>query len=137
MFTHYHLVPPDTPVSDCAMKYDTDLLEQIIETEIDIAAHKLQREKNLSVPLVVQHRWHAKLRGKMTSVISDECAGEHMVCPDVLQMTLKTMICDLMETDLTVEECVSSGGVVDPAAFSGITRFLLFLCPFHHKNRDI
>lgn len=118
------------------MHYDTELLEQIIETEIDIAAHKLKREKNIIVDVSLKRRWQTSLRDSITHMVA-RTVHEHVLRPEAVQQFMKQRMDDLIANNLPEPEPLVLAYMDQTVTFSGVTRLLLFFSPFRHKNRDL
>jgi len=136
MIPQHYFTPPELHRCSADDRYDTDLLEQIIDTEIDIAAHKLKREKNMIVDISLKRHWQSSLRSTVTHMVA-ESIHDHVIRPEAVQKFMKQQLDGLIDHDLSHTGSPIVVSLHAPIQFSAMTRMLLFFSPFHHKNRDI
>ena len=113
-------------------RFDTDLVEQIIEVEIDARVRRLRDERGCTVDGVTQHRWKEELREVLVHTALEEEA-HHGLLPAEFCGCLQRTLDDVIEVECPVtEKSVSRSTVVD-APSSILLRFLMFCNRFARK----
>jgi|CXWL01.1.fsa_nt_gi hypothetical protein len=88
-------------------RFDTDLVEQIIEVEIEVATHRLQEAKGLVIDSATQHRWKDELREVLVHTFLEE-ATMHTVLPAEIQGCLSQTLDTVIEVDCAASEGVNT-----------------------------
>ncbi len=93
-FTRTFTTPP---MAASTAPFDTNLLQQIIEIEIEECVRSL-RSQGITVEGGIQHRWNESL-GEILSHVIEEEAGTHCLMPKEFQEELDQMLLNLIDDD--------------------------------------
>lgn len=77
--------------------FDTDLMDQIIEVEVDTAVRTLEAQGKKIDP-TLPHLWNRSLREMLNHIVLEE-QGNHCILPRDFQQTLQNMLQNLIDAD--------------------------------------
>ncbi|UPA23032.1 hypothetical protein K8942_02355 [Candidatus Peribacteria bacterium] len=89
---------PLTAVSGHIPHFDTDLLSQIIEVEVDNAIRQLQTAGRF-IDNSIARNWQHSLRDMLTHMMLEE-HGNHCMLPEDIEKALRNLLQVLIDTDV-------------------------------------